>query len=103
MGAKGIRKRTPSRRLPSLRRRTNYIDEPPVMWPPPSSGFEADPFSPAGQMQGWWQFTGGGTDANEAQARNRQRPIGRAGAFILKLLGYRSPQPRSEPSSQSKH
>jgi hypothetical protein len=74
------------------------MDEPPVMWPSPSpsSGFEADPFSPAGQMQGVWRLTGGGTDANEAEAKARQRRIGRNGALILRLLGYRSPKKSGE-------
>jgi hypothetical protein len=89
MGSKAIRRRKPYRRLTSLRRNANYIDEPPVMWPSASSGFEADPFSPAGQMQGVWRLTGGGTDADEAEARAHQRPIGRIGGLILKLLGYR--------------
>ena len=31
---------------------------PPVMWPEPGSGFEADPFSPAGMSQQIWTATG---------------------------------------------
>jgi hypothetical protein len=30
---------------------------PPVMWPEPGSGFEADPFSPAGMSQQVWTAT----------------------------------------------
>jgi hypothetical protein len=29
-------------------------DEPPIMWPPAGSGFEADPFSPSGMAQQEW-------------------------------------------------
>jgi hypothetical protein len=96
MGTKGIRKRKPYRRLPSLRGKAHYIDEPPVMWPSSSSGFEADPFSPAGQIQGVWRLTGGGTDTNEAEARAHQRRLGRTGAFILRLLGWKSPKKNGE-------
>jgi len=32
---------------------------PPVMWPDPGSGFEADPSSPAGQLQGEARFLQG--------------------------------------------
>ena len=32
---------------------------PPVMWPDPGSGFEADPSSPAGQLQGEAMFLRG--------------------------------------------
>ena len=31
---------------------------PPVMWPEEGSGFEADPFSPAGMSQQVWRATG---------------------------------------------
>jgi hypothetical protein len=31
---------------------------PPVMWPDEGSGFEADPFSPAGMSQQVWRATG---------------------------------------------
>jgi hypothetical protein len=31
---------------------------PPVMWPDEGSGFEADPFSPAGMSQQIWTATG---------------------------------------------
>jgi hypothetical protein len=31
---------------------------PPVMWPDEGSGFEADPFSPAGMSQQVWNATG---------------------------------------------
>jgi hypothetical protein len=32
-------------------------NEPPVMWPSQGSGFEADPFSPAGTAQREWMLT----------------------------------------------
>lgn len=31
-------------------------ETPPIMWSGPGSGFEADPFSPAGRMQREWWF-----------------------------------------------
>jgi hypothetical protein len=64
----------------------NIIDEPPIMWSP---GFEAEPTSPAGQMQAFWRFTGRGSDVDEEEAKKRRRPLGRIGAFVLRLLGYR--------------
>jgi hypothetical protein len=65
------------------------IDEPPVMWSPPGSGFEASPLSPAGEMQGFWRLTGRGSDAHEKEASRleRGRRIGRVGSFVLKMLG----------------
>jgi hypothetical protein len=36
------------------------VDEPPpVMWPAADSGFEADPFSPAGRAQAMWRLLDG--------------------------------------------
>jgi hypothetical protein len=76
--------------VPSVWRATrlsgNIIDEPPIMWSP---GFEAEPTSPAGQMQAFWRFTGRGSDVNKDEAKRKQRPVGRVGAFVLRLLGYR--------------
>lgn len=38
--------------------RANAESTPPVMWPDEGSGFEADPFSPAGMSQQIWTATG---------------------------------------------
>ena len=85
VGSGGIKRRKPHRPLARLKsRRGNPVDEPPVMWP---EAFEADPFSPAGEVQGIWRLTGGGSDALEAQARRARWPIGRVGAFVLRSLG----------------
>jgi hypothetical protein len=46
---------------------------PPVMWPEPGSGFEADPFSPAGMSQQIWRATG-------------RRPRSRTGLWIVRLV-----------------
>jgi hypothetical protein len=46
---------------------------PPVMWPDDSSGFEADPFSPAGLSQQVWTAT-------------RRRPRTRVGRLIVGIL-----------------
>ena len=56
MGAKGIKRRKPYRRLPPVDLPTeNDLIPPHIMWPGKGSGFEADPFSPAGQAQrSWW-------------------------------------------------
>jgi hypothetical protein len=45
---------------------------PPVMWPPEGSGFEADPFSPAGLSQQVWTATG-------------RRPRSRVGRWIVRV------------------
>lgn len=63
------------------------------MWAP---GFEANPNSPAGEMQGFWRLTGRGSDAQEGEARARQLRVGRVGAFILRALGFRGRLPRSD-------
>ena len=47
---------------------------PPVMWPEPGSGFEADPFSPAGMSQQIWRATTG------------RRPHSRAGLWIVRII-----------------
>ncbi len=70
--------------------RTN--DEPPVMWSP---GFEANPNSPAGELQGFWRLTGRGSDADEAAERARQRQAHGLGPWLLRTLGFWSRQPKS--------
>lgn len=87
MGSRGIRRRKAYQSLSRLKARAlRTQDEPPVMWSP---GFEANPNSPAGEMQGFWRLTGRGSDGDEDEARARRRPIGRVGAVILRLLGLR--------------
>jgi hypothetical protein len=56
MGSKGIKRRKPRRPLPKVRggRPISDADEPPIMWPSPGSGFQADPFSPTGTAQREW-------------------------------------------------
>ena len=46
---------------------------PPVMWPEPGSGFEADPLSPAGMSQQIWRATG-------------RRPRSRSGQWIVRIV-----------------
>lgn len=46
---------------------------PPVMWPAEDSGFEADPFSPAGMSQQIWIATG-------------RRPRSRVGLWIVRIV-----------------
>jgi hypothetical protein len=46
---------------------------PPVMWPEAGSGFEADPFSPAGMSQQIWRATG-------------RRPRTRAGRWFVGII-----------------
>ena len=46
---------------------------PPVMWPESGSGFEADPFSPAGMSQQIWRATG-------------RRPRSRTGLWIVRIV-----------------
>ena len=88
VGSRGIRRRKPVRRLPRLSRRLsgNVIDEPPIAWSP---GFDANPNSPAGELQGFWRLTGRGSDIDEEEAKRKQRRVTRLGAFVLRLLGYR--------------
>jgi hypothetical protein len=58
MGSKGIKRRKPYRRLSPVRGGViSDSDEPPIMWPSSGSGFEADPFSPAGTAQREWFLT----------------------------------------------
>ena len=92
MGSKGIRRRKPYHPLPRLKSRpVRTEDEPPVMWAP---GFEANPNSPAGQMQAAWRLTGRGSDAEEDEARKREWRIGRVGAVVLRTLGFRGRLPK---------
>jgi hypothetical protein len=46
---------------------------PPIMWPEAGSGFEADPFSPAGMSQQIWRATG-------------RRPHSRAGLWMVRIV-----------------
>ena len=46
---------------------------PPVMWPEAGSGFEADPFSPAGMTQQIWRATG-------------RRPRSRTGRWVVGIV-----------------
>jgi hypothetical protein len=46
---------------------------PPVMWPEAGSGFEADPFSPAGMSQQLWHATG-------------RRPRSRVGLWAVRIV-----------------
>lgn len=46
---------------------------PPVMWPEAGSGFEADPFSPAGMSQQIWRATG-------------RRPRTRTGRWLVGIV-----------------
>lgn len=46
---------------------------PPVMWPESGSGFEADPFSPAGMSQQLWHATG-------------RRPRSRLGLWTVRIV-----------------
>jgi len=46
---------------------------PPVMWPEDGSGFEADPFSPAGLSQQIWRATG-------------RRPRTRVGRWLVGIV-----------------
>jgi hypothetical protein len=52
MGSRGGRRKTKRASTPVVLDPT-----PPIMWPEPGSGFEADPFSPAGTSQQIWRFT----------------------------------------------
>lgn len=56
VGSRGIKRRKPYRKLPPARVPDDDDLVPPhVMWPAAGSGFEANPYSPAGQAQrGWW-------------------------------------------------
>jgi len=57
MGRAGIRRRKPRRRLPPPEVPSeNDLVPPNIMWPGAGSGFEANPFSPAGRAQQEWQM-----------------------------------------------
>ena len=59
MGSRGIRRRKRRRPLPVPRDTLGWPtpdETPPVMWSEPGSGFEANQYSPAGQMQRQWWF-----------------------------------------------
>jgi hypothetical protein len=59
VGSKGIRRRKPAHHLPKVRLPDeNDVIPPNIMWPAPGSGFEADPFSPAGTAQREWWLIG---------------------------------------------
>ena len=71
MGSRGIQRRKPLRALPRLKGRPfRTEDEPPVMWSP---GFEANPNSPAGEIQGFWRLTGRGSNRDGQQAGPEQQ------------------------------
>jgi hypothetical protein len=59
MGSRGSRSRKPAHHLPKVRDSelptASDLMPPNIMWPEQGSGFEADPFSPAGTAQRqWW-------------------------------------------------
>jgi hypothetical protein len=62
MGSRGL----PSRKKRQRVKRSESIEGikstslPPVMWPSSGSGFEADPFSPAGMAQQQWTIINSG-------------------------------------------
>ena len=65
MGSRGARRRRGRPRAEATERRSSELRDspPPVMWPEAGSGFEADPFSPAGFAQQQWivmSHAGGG-------------------------------------------
>lgn len=70
MGSKGIKPRKRRRPLPKVRSSADAIsNEPPIMWSPPGSGFEASPYSPAGRAQQMWALVGGLRSRNRRQTR----------------------------------
>ncbi len=80
MGAKGIRRRKPYRKLPPPEVPPNDVSVPPnVVWPRPGSGFEASPWSPAGRMQAGWRFLDG-------LGRRRSRRNSPVVAFVMWLV-----------------
>ncbi len=83
MGSSGIRRRKPAHRLPKVRDADlpteNDLIPPNIMWPAKGSGFEADPFSPAGSAQrGWWLLN--------AARRGRTRRARTLGWIYLLLI-----------------
>jgi hypothetical protein len=84
MGSKGIRRRKPARHLPKVRARDlpteNDVIPPNIMWPDKGSGFEANPFSPAGSAQRqWW--------AINAARRGGSRRVRSMGWLFIVLIG----------------
>ena len=81
VGSKGIRRRKPARHLPPVRTRLPYENDlipPNIMWPEAGSGFEADPYSPAGTAQrGWWMISA----LSKRQVRTRR-------LLALPILGF---------------
>jgi hypothetical protein len=61
------------RRHHELPEEPEFDTTPPVMWPDEGSGFEADPFSPAGMSQQIWTAT-------------RRRPRSRVGMWTLRIV-----------------
>jgi hypothetical protein len=61
------------RRRPEVVSAPETDTTPPVMWPDEGSGFEADPFSPAGMSQQIWTATG-------------RRPRSRTGLWIVRIV-----------------
>jgi hypothetical protein len=57
MGSKGRRQRGSGASRRQRQAGTSVSHNPPVMWPEAGSGFEADPFSPAGTAQREWMLT----------------------------------------------
>ena len=70
VGSMGIRRRKPARHLPKVGRSGGEVsDTPPVMWPAEGSGFEADPYSPAGTAQRFWWLVQRARPPTAAQQR----------------------------------
>jgi hypothetical protein len=70
VGSKGIKPRKRRRPLPKVRSKASVLsDEPPIMWPPPGSGFEASPYSPAGRAQQMWRLVRGLSSGGRRQRR----------------------------------
>lgn len=86
MGSRGSKRRKPKQRLPSLKRLriVPRNAEPPIMWPDAGSGFEADPFSPAGTAQrGWWLSQ---ALLRRDVARSRPQQMMRRAGFVMVVL-----------------
>ncbi|HEY8080995.1 MAG TPA: hypothetical protein VIE15_02815 [Acidimicrobiales bacterium] len=59
-------------------------ETPPVMWPEEGSGFEADPFSPAGTEQRRWLLLG--QAANLGSNRRALKVLGLAVGFVAAVI-----------------
>ena len=84
VGSRGIRRRKRKHPLAPVRGDAlgwpTSDETPPIMWSDPGSGFEADPFSPAGRMQRQWWFL-------RRFARLSNREVGaRAGSALRAAL-----------------